>query len=70
MLSTIWGIVTSLPALIKLLGQVMGIIKQIREAFQKDPVDEIRKGEDQQKDAQKRAEESDDTGGMFGGETK
>lgn len=70
MLSTIWGIVTSLPALVKLLGQVLSIIREIKMQFQKDPIDEIKKGEDQQKDAQKRAEESDDTGGMFGGETK
>ena len=67
MFSTILGFLGSIPALIKLISQVLGIVGEIRRAFQKDPVDEIAKDAGKQKEAEKAAGEKDDTSGTFGG---
>lgn len=62
-----WSLITSIPAIIKLLSEVLGLIKQVRMAFQKDPVEELRKDEAKQKEAEKQAGQADNTDGIFGG---
>ena len=66
-ISAIWGILKSIPAAIALIGQLVGLVNQIRRAMQTDPVDQYKKAQDAQKEADKTAEEKDDTGGVFGG---
>lgn len=65
-----WAVITSIPALIKMIGEILGLIKSIRRAFQKDPIEEIRKAEEAQKEAADKAEKIDDTDGVFGGGSK
>jgi hypothetical protein len=62
-----WALLTSIPALIKLIGEFIGIFNMVRRALQKDPIKEIAKDAEKQKDAEKRTEETDDTSGTFGG---
>lgn len=70
MLATIIGVFKTITGLVGIVGELIKVFHMVRRAFQKDPVEEIRKDDEKQKEAEKNAEETDNTDGIFGGETK
>lgn len=66
-LSAIWGFLKSIPAAIALVRELLSLVQQIRRAFNEDPVKKYADAEQAQKEADKAAEDHDDTSGVFGG---
>jgi hypothetical protein len=67
MLSAIVSFIASIPAIIKMISQILGLVADIRRAFQENPVDVIKEGQEKQKEAEDNATQNDNTDGIFGG---
>lgn len=67
MIGSIWAVLTSIPAIISAVKQIIGIGWAIVHLFDKDPVAEQAKQEADHQEAERKAATEDDTSGSFGG---
>lgn len=67
MLAWLWGLIKSPAALLSAINGLLDLVRQVRNLFEKSPVDEQKKAEDKQKDADQKARDEDNTDGWFGG---